>query len=266
MSACVTARLKACVTPPMVTVPVKNSVPSVGRLVSRTVSAVSASSPPPAATMKLPTTEAGLPPPSSALAGWPSRMTPEPLTVGAWFSGVTLSVMAAVSERFDGVAPSLICTAKPSCVFWFAPVAVWTYTTRPSITSCCVKIAPMPRRVPLSRRWPCTVSAVRAYTTWLGTWVPNVTSGSIALSVATVRTVLPISLTDWVASATATGSFDGVTVTSSARVALSAGASESVTVTTMRVLAAVVPSSMSAEANTSWFTQAFAAATLPVKL
>lgn len=107
---------------------------------------------------------------------------------------------------------------------------------------------------------------MRAYTTWLGTCVPSATSGSSAFSVATLSTVLPISLTDCAASATATGSFDGVTVTSRARVAVKACASESVTVTTIRVLAAVVPSSVSAEVNTSWLTHALAAPTLPVKL
>ncbi|MCY1206236.1 hypothetical protein D9M72_178000 [compost metagenome] len=127
MSACVMARLVTFWgTPPISTVPVKYSVPSVGRLVSRTVRSPLASSPPPSATMKLPTTEAGLPPVSMALGGCPSNTLPPPETTGGWFSGVTFSVMVAWSEPASGVAPSLTTMTKLSSRFWSAPVAVCT--------------------------------------------------------------------------------------------------------------------------------------------
>ena len=62
-----------------------------------------------------------------------------------------------------------------------------------------------------------------------------------------------------------TGSLDGVTVTGSVAVALSAGFSPSVTRTDSSVEAAVVPSSTSAAVKRSWFSQAWASAGRPTK-
>ncbi|MCY1206235.1 hypothetical protein D3C71_624650 [compost metagenome] len=87
----------------------------------------------------------------------------------------------------------------------------------------------------------------------------------MALSVVPVSSVVPPSETVCAASATVVGSFDGVIVTSSARLAVSAGVSESVIDTRMRVVAVALPNSVSAAVNTSWLIQALASATLPTK-